>query len=159
MGRAVNRSKNAVKTKDARRTELDAAPPEGFGPLPRSSPFVERAGPLFCRRDAGSGLLVLGLRVLDYHCNAGGTAHGGLLGTLADVALGYATAFSREPPVPMTTVSLRLDFTGPVHLGDWVEAHTRVHKVGQRLAFADARVSVGDTPVGCASAVFQIHPG
>lgn len=135
-----------------------SGPKPGFGPLPRSSPFLERVGPLYSRREP-TGLLVLGLRLRDYHCNAGGTAHGGLLGTLVDVALGYATAFSREPPVPMTTVSLRLDFTGVVHLGDWVEVHTRVHKVGRRLAFADARMLVEDATVACASAVFQIHTG
>lgn len=158
MGRLVDSSANqsgiTVATADTA-----APPPEGFGPLMRSSPFLERVGPLFCRRDRDSDMLVFGLWVLPYHCNAGGTAHGGLLGTLADVALGYATAFSREPAVPLTTVSLRLDFTGPVRLGDWLEVHTQVRKIGQRLAFADARMTVGEGVVASASAVFQIHTG
>ncbi|EVT83039.1 hypothetical protein Z046_31145 [Pseudomonas aeruginosa VRFPA09] len=85
--------------------------------------------------------LVVALRIDEKHCNHGGTAHGGLLSTLADVGLGYAMAFSREPPQPMVTVGLRLDFCGVARVGDWLEVHTRVDKLGQRMAFASARGS------------------
>ena len=74
------------------------------------SPVLELDGPLYCR---GEGLgLVIGLRVAQKHCNARGTIHGGILATLADVALGYALAFSSNPPASLVTANLSLDFAG-----------------------------------------------
>ena len=63
-------------------------PPPGFEPLFRTSPFLDTVGPLFYRRDPERGL-VIGLRIAEKHANARGIAHGGLLLTLADIALGY----------------------------------------------------------------------
>lgn len=76
--------------------------------------------------------------------------------TLADVGLGYAMAFSREPPQPMVTVGLRLDFCGVARVGDWLEVHTRVDKLGQRMAFASARLHSGERLVASASGVFHL---
>jgi acyl-coenzyme A thioesterase 13 len=72
----------------------DPNPPPGFEPLFRTSPFLETVGPLFYRRDAKQGLIIA-LRIDRKHANARGTAHGGLLLTLADIALGYQTAFGQ----------------------------------------------------------------
>ncbi len=119
--------------------------PEGFQPLFRSSPLLDLLGPFFCRQDA-QRQLVVALRIDEKHCNHGGTAHGGLLSTLADVGLGYAMAFSREPPQPMVTVGLRLDFCGVARVG----------KLGQRMAFASARLHSGERLVASASGVFHL---
>ena len=73
---------------------------EAFAPWPRRSPFGDAAGPLLFRRETGG--LVFALRITERHSNAKGTAHGGVLSTVADNALGYAAAFSTEPPIPMT---------------------------------------------------------
>ncbi|OWJ92552.1 esterase [Pseudomonas sp. A46] len=129
--------------------------PAGFQPLIRSSPLLDLLGPFHCRRDEGRALVVA-LRVEDKHCNHGGTAHGGLLSTLADVGLGYAMAFSREPPQPMVTAGLRVDFCGAARVGDWLEVHTEVEKIGQRLAFASARIRAGERLVATASGVFHL---
>ncbi|EPN6730263.1 PaaI family thioesterase [Pseudomonas aeruginosa] len=129
--------------------------PEGFQPLFRSSPLLDLLGPFFCRQDA-QRQLVVALRIDEKHCNHGGTAHGGLLSTLADVGLGYAMAFSREPPQPMVTVGLRLDFCGVARVGDWLEVHTWVDKLGQRMAFASARLHSGERLVASASGVFHL---
>ena len=129
--------------------------PEGFQPLLRSSPLLDLLGPFYFRRDA-QHRLVVALRVEDKHCNHGGTAHGGLLGTLADVGLGYAMAFSREPPQPMVTVGLRLDFCAVARVGDWLEVHTEIDKLGQRMAFASARIRNGERLVASASGVFHL---
>ncbi|WP_162962235.1 PaaI family thioesterase, partial [Pseudomonas aeruginosa] len=120
-----------------------------------SSPLLDLLGPFFCRQDA-QRQLVVALRIDEKHCNHGGTAHGGLLSTLADVGLGYAMAFSREPPQPMVTVGLRLDFCGVARVGDWLEVHTRVDKLGQRMAFASARLHSGERLVASASGVFHL---
>ena len=60
--------------------------PAGFEPLSHGGAFGEHVGPLYIREEDG----VIGLRVEDRHLNAAGTAMGGLLATLVDVALGRA---------------------------------------------------------------------
>ena len=100
-------------------------PPPGFEPLFRTSPFLETVGPLFCRKHAERGL-VIGLRV----------------------------AFAQDPPAGLITASLTADFAGAAKLGDWVEAHVDIQKVGGRLAFANAFLMVDGERIVRASAVF-----
>jgi acyl-coenzyme A thioesterase 13 len=70
--------------------------PAGFEPLFRTSPFTEMIGPLL---STGKGKdLETGMHVQEKHCNARGAIHGGVLATLADVALGYTMAFSTDSP-------------------------------------------------------------
>jgi acyl-coenzyme A thioesterase 13 len=128
------------------------AVPGGFAPLFRTSPFLDAVGPFYYRRDGAR--LIIGLRILEKHANARGVAHGGLLMTLADIALGYNTAYQEDPPASLVTASLTADFAGAAKLGDWVEAHVDVQKSGKRLAFANAYLMVGDERILRASAVF-----
>ena len=62
--------------------------PEGFEAVKAGTPFVDLAGPFFFKE--ADGVLVIGLLLEDKHCNSAGTAHGGLIATMADVALGNA---------------------------------------------------------------------
>jgi uncharacterized protein (TIGR00369 family) len=134
--------------------------PDGFAPLFRTSPFLDALGPFYYRgagRDAGrpeGRALVIGVRIAEKHCNARGTAHGGLLMTLADIALGYNLAYAEEPPAALTTANLSADFAGSAKLGDWLEARVDIQKLGGRLAFANAYLTVGDERIVRASAVF-----
>jgi acyl-coenzyme A thioesterase 13 len=136
----------------------DASPPSGFEPLFRSSPFLETAGPFFYRKNP-DGTFVVAARVLPKHANARGGAHGGMLLTLLDVALGYRAAFSQNPPAALTTASISADFAGSAKVGDWVEAHVDVQKVGSRLAFANAFLVVNGERVVRANAVFSRGSG
>lgn len=131
-------------------------PPAGYGPLRRTSPVLELIGPLHAR---GSGAeLSLGLRAAARHCNARGLVHGGILATLADVALGYTMSFAAEPPVSLVTASLTLDYAGTARPGDWLETRVDIQKQGRRLAFANCYISVGDTRIVRASGVFAVAP-
>src|SRR5262245_56451884 len=107
--------------------------PSGFRPLFRTSPVLDLIGPLYCRGEGAD--LVIGLRIEGKHCNARGTIHGGILATLADVALGYTMAFASNPPVSLVTANLTLDFAGTATIGDWLETSVEVLKRGSRLAF------------------------
>ena len=138
------------------RDPMSGAPP-GFEPLFRTSPFLETLGPFLFRR-IGNGF-VLGLRVAEKHTNARGTAHGGLLLTLSDIALGYTAAFSEEPPLSLTTANICADFAGHAKIGDWVEAHVDIQKIGHRLVFANAYLVVGAERIARASAVFARNVG
>ncbi len=135
--------------------------PEGFTPLFRTSPFLDAMGPFYQRTEGDS--LIIGLRIAEHHTNARGTAHGGLLVAMADIALGYNASFlgikkesGAVPSVALTTASITADFAGSAKLGDWVEVRVDVQKVGGRLAFANAYLSVGEERIVRASAVFAV---
>ena len=132
---------------------MEPRPPAGFEPLFRTSPFLDLVGPFFYRKQEDGGFVV-GLRILPKHANARGGAHGGLLLTLIDIALGYRAALSQEPPAALTTANLSADFAGAPKIGDWIEAHVDVQKVGGRLAFANAFLVVNGDRMVRASAVF-----
>jgi acyl-coenzyme A thioesterase 13 len=128
--------------------------PAGFEPLSRTSPFAELIGPVYQKNDANQ--LIFAIRAEARHCNVRGHVHGGVLSTLADIAMGYSTAFSTSPPTPIVTVNLSIDFAGRADQGDWIEIHTDVLKVGRNLAFANCHLQVGTTRIARASAVFNI---
>ena len=128
--------------------------PEGFKPLFRTSPAIDLIGPVYSKGEGAD--LVLGLRVEKKHCNMRGGLHGGIVATLADIALGYTIAFSTQPPTGLITTNLSLDFAGTAKLGDWLEARVDVQKKGSRLAFANCYLSVGETRIVRASAVFLV---
>jgi acyl-coenzyme A thioesterase 13 len=128
--------------------------PAGFAPIFRTSPFLETIGPLY---STGSGaLLVIGMRVQEKHTNARGTLHGGVLASIADVALGYGLATSTSTPTSMVTASLSVDFAGSAKAGDWVETSIDIQKVGSRMAFANVYFSVGNERIARASGVFLV---
>src|SRR3954452_24090413 len=60
--------------------------PAGFEPLTHAGAFVDSVGPLYRRESDG----VIGVRVDDRHLNVAGSAMGGFLATLVDVAFGRA---------------------------------------------------------------------
>jgi acyl-coenzyme A thioesterase 13 len=128
--------------------------PEGFTPLARSSPLLDLIGPVYSK---GSGLqLEIGLRTDERHANSRGTLHGGVLATLADVGMGYAMAFSSNPPLPLITASMTLDYLSPVQINEWLEVRLEYSKKGRQLAFATVGLHVGDRMVARASGVFAV---
>jgi acyl-coenzyme A thioesterase 13 len=144
--------------------DVDGAPgdvpapdvPEGFRLLQRGGTFLGMLGPLYYR--AGEGPVIIGLRIAEKHLNVRGIAHGGMLVTLADSALGIALSRSRTPPQPMVTVSLTTDFVEAARSGDWIEAHVDIQRVGGRLAFANCYLVAGERRILRASGVFALMP-
>ena len=126
--------------------------PAGFEPIQRASPFNTLVGPLFTKGEGAER--TIGLRAAEKHCNSRGIVHGGLLATLADLALGYTIAYLSEPPRSAVTASLTIDYAGSAKVGDWLEVRTDVQKSGGRLTFANCYVHVGEARIVRASAVF-----
>jgi glutathione S-transferase len=85
-GKRLTNYADAVAAGTMTTGSADAAVPEGFAPLFRTSPFLDMLGPFFYRTVEGG--FVIGLRVEEKHGNARGAAHGSFLLTLADIALG-----------------------------------------------------------------------
>ena len=132
--------------------------PEGFvrAGRTRHNPFNEMVGPFYERRQGTE--VSLGLRIEERHCNSRGICHGGLLATLADLALGYACLAAGKPggPTSFVTVNLSLDYTGSAKVGDWVQSEVEVQKTGARLAFANGYLVADGVRIVRASAIFAL---
>ena len=130
-----------------------AAVPEGFEPLDAGGPYFRALGPLFARRLDG-GLRRVALRVGPAHMNMQGVAHGGMLSTLADGAMGLNIALARGVRGPQATVSMTMDFLSAARLGDWLEADVSITRLGRTLAYASCALRVDSRQVLRSSAVF-----
>ena len=126
--------------------------PEGFQPLPRSSPFVSLVGPLYERRAGGT--LSVGLRIEAKHSNTRGVCHGGVLATLADMALGLAMHAQGGGKSGFVTAHLAVDYAGSAKVGDWVESEVEIQRVGARLAFANCYLVAEGKRIVRASSIF-----
>jgi acyl-coenzyme A thioesterase 13 len=130
---------------------IDGMPP-GFAPLVWPG-FCTLIGPLHARPEGED--IVIGLGIEPRHANSGGYAHGGLIATLADIALTHVILRRSGPEFLIVTVSINIDFTGTARLGDWIEAHTVVTKSEGSLAFAQCDLMVAGKPIVHASAVLK----
>jgi acyl-coenzyme A thioesterase 13 len=133
--------------------------PEGFQRVqrPQPNPFNELVGPFYSKRQGKD--ISLGLRIEERHTNSRGICHGGLLATMADLALGYACVALGGPEgdkQSFVTVSLSLDFAGSAKAGDWVESQAEVQKTGSRIAFANCYLVANGVRIVRASAIFAL---
>lgn len=134
-----------------------AAIPDGFEPL-EPSPFGERVGPLYM--NAGGAVPLLGLRVEPHHANRGGRVHGGVLMTLADVALSRAVRAQLPPGATMWTADLQIAFLQGAGEGEWVEARPTVDRLGRSLVHASCVIRAGERELAKALATFAVRvPG
>lgn len=133
--------------------------PTGYTPHTRRSPLTDPWEPLFAREvDDG---VCLAVEVREAHCNGRGFAHGGLIASLADNAMGLsAVRRARERPgaekTSAVTVSLALDFIDAAQQGECLEIQPTVLKVGRTLAFVECRVVCGDRLIARGNASFRM---
>jgi acyl-coenzyme A thioesterase 13 len=131
-----------------------ASPPAGFTAISRrQGPFNLLVGPIYERRTAEK--VSLGLRVEEKHTNSRGICHGGVLATLADLALGYAM-IGRTDKAGFVTVQLSVDYAGAARLGDWIESDIEVQRIGAQIAFCNGYLVVGERRIVRASGVFAL---
>jgi len=128
--------------------------PAGFEQHHSLTGFMELLGPVYVKT-AGKQAIVA-LRIEKKHLNKGGIAHGGLLATLTDSAMGINLTRHQEAPKPMVSVNLTNDYLLPTRLGDWVEAHVTVEKLGASLGFARCNLMVGERCVVRAHGIFAL---
>lgn len=144
--------------------------PEGFEPVRAGAPFVDLVGPFYFKEI--DNVVAIGLRIEEKHCNSAGTAHGGLISTMADVALGnsigHASISDEErrrwresgyvlerPPPPRVTVNLTTDYAGFAKTGDWVEMHVDIQKLGKSMAFANCYLRCDGERIARSSGVYR----
>lgn len=127
--------------------------PDGFVRNSRSSPLTAPWEPVFYREL--DGLVQLGLRVAEPHCNSRGFAHGGLIASLADNAMGLSLSLAAQVGAGVTT-HLSLDYMRSVRCGQWLQFEPRVVRVGKNLGVVDALITADGTVVARADATFWI---
>lgn len=128
--------------------------PDGFEPL-AASPFSELIGPLYVNRDGP--VPVLGVQVRGEHHNRTGRAHGGLLMTLADIALSRAVHEHLPPGAAMATADLHIAFLNGVADGEWLEAVPTVDRTGRSLIHASCVLRTGGDAVAKVLATFAVR--
>src|SRR5947207_8210640 len=87
---------------------LNTAAPPGFSPHDRKSPLTDPWEPLYSRTTEGA--VVLGVRAGPAHTNSRGFVHGGLIGALADNAMGLSCGRRLNHAGGLVTVNLNVDF-------------------------------------------------
>lgn len=128
--------------------------PEGFERARFSTPFLDMAGPYYVRND--DDRIVVGTRIHEGQINHIKVAHGGVLSTLADVALSLQVHEAERPRLPVATMSLNSNFLAGANLGDWVEAFATIDRMSKRTAYCSGRILCGDKVLMTMSAVFAI---
>jgi len=126
--------------------------PPGFRPIPRLSPFNDLVGPLYEKLEGDT--VSIGLRIEDKHMNSRGICHGGVLATLADLALGYAMHARSGGKESFVTAHLAVDYAGAARCGDWIASSVEIQRIGAKLAFANCYLVSGEKRIVRASAIF-----
>jgi uncharacterized protein (TIGR00369 family) len=132
-----------------------AAPPTGFKLAPLNEGFLNLVGPIYARAEKNR-TLTLALRATAAHANRYGLVHGGLLATLADVAIGMNLARVTETVETTLTLNLSLDFVSSAKDGEWIETRVTLSKESGRVRFGECRVQVGEKLIVRGSAVFYV---
>jgi len=135
-----------------------AAVPEGYEVVKRTQGpgFGGLVGPFYARREGRE--ISLGLRIEPRHLNSRGTCHGGLLATLADVALGYACVAAGEEGQSrnFVTIDLSIEYLASTQAGDWLYSEAQVLNANTRTAAAAGHLLVDGRPVARISANFRM---
>ena len=95
------------------------------------------------------------LVVAEKHMNGSRSLHGGVLMTLADIAMSQ-TARAASGARSCSTVALTCDFVGPGKLGDVIEARVHVTHQTRTMIFLSAELVCGDRPVAAATGLWKI---
>lgn len=123
-------------------------------------------------RDAGSGPWNVGvlwynraagriaLHVQEQHCNAYGSMHGGAMATFVDgQAAGVLDYRENDRNGHTPTISLTVDYIGPVPVGSWLVADVTLLRATRTMIFTQAVVTVNEQVVARSSAIYRNVPG
>ncbi|MDB5620913.1 PaaI family thioesterase [Tardiphaga sp.] len=128
--------------------------PDGFARHTRSSPLTEPWEPIYSK--STDRAVLIGLRLTRPHTNSRGMAHGGLITSLADNAMGMSCGHVIGGGARLVTVNLSVDFLGPAQVGQWLQVESDVIKTGNRLCFAQALVTADGVPCARANGTFSV---
>ena len=128
--------------------------PAGFEPHFRQSPFTDPWEPLYSRKTDKA--VTMGLRLAKAHTNARGLIHGGLIASLADIAMGHSCGVKLGGGARLVTVGLAVDFTGTAQIGQWLSVNSQVIKTGGTLCFVQSLVTADGVVIARANGTFRV---
>ena len=115
-------------------------PPAGWITGTAKETFAGSVGPFYFRNDGKAP--GVGFFSQEHHRNIEGAVHGGMLMTLADMAM-FTIMFHEHGRRPAVTVSVTSDFLKPSPIGEFITATGEVVKTGRRMIFIRGLVSAG----------------
>ena len=116
------------------------SPPDGWVKREQPLTFSSYVGPIFFREGPNPGV---GFFAEARHANFGGVVHGGMLMTLADMAL-FDIVFRKTGPFKAVTVTMNSEFLAPAPIDAFIEASGEVLKAGRSMFFVRGLVTSGD---------------
>jgi uncharacterized protein (TIGR00369 family) len=112
--------------------------PEDLSALVEGSPFYRWSGMRVVAAEPGAVSVALDLG--EQHANLQGFAHGGILATIADAAMGLSVRSALEPGRRHVTIELGMHYLRAVRTGT-VTAAGRAVRVGREVAYAEATIT------------------
>ena len=119
-------------------------------------PFEMNSGPFYLGK-GNNGETIVALEVSQSQCNSGLVAHGGLIMTLADLAVCHE-AVKNLGNLRALTVSLTANFLKPAKRGTILKAFPEVSHRTKRTAFAEAYILADDEKVFTCTSVIRLIP-
>lgn len=117
------------------------------------SEFMDLIGPVWQRHTDESTLY--GLLVAEKHRNRNGVAHGGVMATLLDMALGR-TSSDAQGGRKQATINLDVQFLAPVQVGEFLVAECRVVRATRSIMFMHGTLRVGERVCAVAQGTWKI---
>ena len=93
--------------------------------------------------EAAGGRCTMKLEAGEQHSNPMGTIHGGVIGDVADAAMGFAYFTTLEPGESFTTLELKINFLRPFWTGTLL-AHGKVVHRGRTVGMTECDVVDAD---------------
>ena len=119
-------------------------------------PFEMNSGPFYLGK-GNNGETIVALEVSQSQCNSGLVAHGGVIMTLADLAVCHE-AVKNLGNLRALTVSLTANFLKPAKKGTILKAFPEVSHRTKRTAFAEAYILADDEKVFTCTSVIRLIP-
>jgi acyl-CoA thioesterase len=106
--------------------------------------------------DASPGAVTLALDLEEHHRNVQGFAHGGVIATMADAAMGLSVRTAINPGRRHVTIELGVHYLRPVTTGT-ITASGEAVRVGSEIAYAEALVrDTGGRDLARASGTYSV---
>ena len=121
----------------------------------RRGPFLKHLGMRATSLEPGR--VTIRYEVGPDHLRTGGIAHGGIIATLMDTALGLAASTKAPEGSDLVTAQLNVNFIRPAWLGEQLVASARVQHSGRKTAVATGQIHTEDgalVATGSATLVF-----
>ncbi len=121
--------------------------------LVNENPFIKMLNIEVTGLEPGRGQSCLEITVSPRHLNPQGTLHGGVLSSMADIAMGVAIRTLGKVGV---TVNLHTNFLAPGRLGDRVVARGKVVHDGNTLVATECTVTCGEDVLARATGLWFV---